>query len=109
MVCVAPQGAEPRCWLLSPPQSLPRCPSTPLEVGLALQTEPRVLLVKARVFPFFSVSAANSLPAVLTLGWPEWEDEEDEMDPRACKESRPFSNPELALMDALQCLDSNDW
>ncbi|KAF6106779.1 TOG array regulator of axonemal microtubules 2 [Phyllostomus discolor] len=54
-------------------------------------------------------ASANSLPAALTLGWPEWEDEEDEMDPRAFKEPRPFSNPELALMDALQCLDSSDW
>ncbi|XP_011811675.1 PREDICTED: protein FAM179A isoform X2 [Colobus angolensis palliatus] len=51
---------------------------------------------------------ANSLPAVLTLGSPEWE-EEEEMDLRACKELRPFSNPELGLMDALQCLNSSDW
>ncbi|XP_036922745.1 TOG array regulator of axonemal microtubules protein 2 isoform X1 [Sturnira hondurensis] len=54
-------------------------------------------------------ASANSLPAVLSLGWPEWEDEEDETDPWAFKELRPFSNPELALMDALQCLDSSDW
>eukprot|EP00074_Homo_sapiens_P084232 XP_016859002.1 TOG array regulator of axonemal microtubules protein 2 isoform X8 [Homo sapiens] len=51
---------------------------------------------------------ANSLPAVLTLGSPEWE-EEEEMDLRACKELRPFSNPELGLRDALQCLNSSDW
>nr|XP_027789331.1 TOG array regulator of axonemal microtubules protein 2 isoform X3 [Marmota flaviventris] len=55
------------------------------------------------------VKEANSLPAVLTLGSPEWEDEEDEMGLRAFKELRPFSNPELGLMDALQCLNSSDW
>ncbi|XP_046297512.1 TOG array regulator of axonemal microtubules protein 2 isoform X1 [Marmota monax] len=54
-------------------------------------------------------ASANSLPAVLTLGSPEWEDEEDEMGLRAFKELRPFSNPELGLMDALQCLNSSDW
>ncbi|XP_029792185.1 TOG array regulator of axonemal microtubules protein 2 isoform X2 [Suricata suricatta] len=53
-------------------------------------------------------ASANSLPAVLTLGSPEWE-EEEEMDLRAFKEMRPFSNPELGLMDALQCLESSDW
>ncbi|XP_022347256.1 TOG array regulator of axonemal microtubules protein 2 isoform X2 [Enhydra lutris kenyoni] len=52
---------------------------------------------------------ANSLPAVLTLGSPEWEEEEEELDPRTFKELRPFSNPELGLMDALQCLESSDW
>ncbi|ELK27356.1 Protein FAM179A [Myotis davidii] len=54
-------------------------------------------------------ASANSLPAVLTFGSPEWEEEEEEMDLRAFKELRPFSNPELGLMDALQCLDSSDW
>ncbi|XP_007937008.2 TOG array regulator of axonemal microtubules protein 2 [Orycteropus afer afer] len=54
-------------------------------------------------------ASANSLPAVLTLGSPEWEEEEEEMDLRAFKELRPFSNPELGLMDALQCLSSSDW
>ncbi|XP_037382812.1 TOG array regulator of axonemal microtubules protein 2 [Talpa occidentalis] len=54
-------------------------------------------------------ASANSLPAVLTLGSPEWEEEEEEMDLRAFKELRPFSNPELGLVDALQCLDSSDW
>ncbi|XP_058407504.1 TOG array regulator of axonemal microtubules protein 2-like [Diceros bicornis minor] len=54
-------------------------------------------------------TSANSLPAVLTLGSPEWEEEEEEMDLQAFKELRPFSNPELGLMDALQCLDSSDW
>ncbi|XP_066234705.1 TOG array regulator of axonemal microtubules protein 2 isoform X1 [Saccopteryx leptura] len=54
-------------------------------------------------------ASANSLPAVLTLGSPEWEGEEEEMDLRAFRELRPFSNPELGLMDALQCLDSSDW
>ncbi|XP_054403659.1 TOG array regulator of axonemal microtubules protein 2 [Pongo abelii] len=53
-------------------------------------------------------ASANSLPAVLTVGSPEWE-EEEEMDLRACKELRPFSNPELGLRDALQCLNSSDW
>lgn len=57
----------------------------------------------------FFVSAANSLPAVLTLGSPEWEEEDEEMDLRALQELRPFSNPELGLMDALQCLNSSDW
>nr|XP_012330891.1 TOG array regulator of axonemal microtubules protein 2 isoform X2 [Aotus nancymaae] len=52
-------------------------------------------------------ASANSLPAVLTLGSPEWE--EEEMDLRGFKELRPFSNPELGLMDALQCLNSCDW
>uniref|UniRef100_A0A452V2G2 TOG array regulator of axonemal microtubules 2 n=1 Tax=Ursus maritimus TaxID=29073 RepID=A0A452V2G2_URSMA len=54
-------------------------------------------------------ASANSLPAVLTLGSPEWEEEEEELDPRTFKELRPFSNPELGLMDALQCLESSDW
>ncbi|KAK2503482.1 hypothetical protein MC885_006991 [Smutsia gigantea] len=54
-------------------------------------------------------ASANSLPAVLTLGSPEWEEEEEEMDLQAFKELRPFSNPELGLLDALQCLDSSDW
>ncbi|XP_060044404.1 TOG array regulator of axonemal microtubules protein 2 [Erinaceus europaeus] len=54
-------------------------------------------------------ASANSLPAVLTLGSPEWEDDEEELDLRVLKEWRPFSNPELALADALQCLDSSDW
>ncbi|XP_035556341.2 TOG array regulator of axonemal microtubules protein 2 isoform X2 [Canis lupus dingo] len=54
-------------------------------------------------------ASANSLPAVLTLGSPEWDEEEEELDPRIFKELRPFSNPELGLMDALQCLESNDW
>lgn len=31
------------------------------------------------------------------------------MDLRAFKELRPFSNPELGLLEALQCLDSSDW
>ncbi|XP_006880746.1 PREDICTED: protein FAM179A [Elephantulus edwardii] len=54
-------------------------------------------------------ASANSLPAVLTLGSPEWEEEEEEMDLKAFKELRPFSNPELGLVDALQCLSSHDW
>ncbi|ERE67435.1 Armadillo-type fold containing protein [Cricetulus griseus] len=54
-------------------------------------------------------ASANSLPAVLTLGSPEWEEEEEEADLRAFRELRPFSNPELGLTDALQCLHSNDW
>uniref|UniRef100_A0A8D2JSW7 TOG array regulator of axonemal microtubules 2 n=1 Tax=Sciurus vulgaris TaxID=55149 RepID=A0A8D2JSW7_SCIVU len=54
-------------------------------------------------------ASANSLPAMLTLASPEWEEEEDEMDLRAFRELRPFSNPELGLMDALQCLNSSDW
>ncbi|XP_045740295.1 TOG array regulator of axonemal microtubules protein 2 isoform X3 [Mirounga angustirostris] len=54
-------------------------------------------------------ASANSLPAVLILGSPEWEEEEEEFDPRTFKELRPFSNPELGLMDALQCLESSDW
>nr|XP_021502845.1 TOG array regulator of axonemal microtubules protein 2 isoform X2 [Meriones unguiculatus] len=53
-------------------------------------------------------ASANSLPAVLTLGSPEWA-EEEEMDLCAFRELRPFSNPELGLTDALQCLNSNDW
>ncbi|XP_062934758.1 TOG array regulator of axonemal microtubules protein 2 [Cynocephalus volans] len=53
-------------------------------------------------------ASAHSLPAVLTLGSPEWE-EEEETDPRAFKELRPFLNPELGLVDALQCLNSSDW
>lgn len=54
-------------------------------------------------------ASANSLPAVLTLGSPEWEEEEEEVDFRAFRELRPFSNPELGLTDAFQCLNSNDW
>uniref|UniRef100_A0A8C0VZJ9 TOG domain-containing protein n=1 Tax=Castor canadensis TaxID=51338 RepID=A0A8C0VZJ9_CASCN len=54
-------------------------------------------------------ASANSLPAVLTLGSPEWEEEEEETDLRAFRELRPFSNPELGLTDALQCLNSSDW
>ncbi|XP_028024630.2 TOG array regulator of axonemal microtubules protein 2 isoform X2 [Balaenoptera acutorostrata] len=52
---------------------------------------------------------AHSLPVVLTLGSPEWEEEEEETDLRAFKELRPFSNPELGLVDALQCLGRSDW
>ncbi|XP_040080090.1 TOG array regulator of axonemal microtubules protein 2 isoform X2 [Oryx dammah] len=54
-------------------------------------------------------ASAQSLPAVLTLGSPEWEEEEEETDLRAFRELRPFSNPELGLVDALQCLESSDW
>ncbi|XP_050018893.1 TOG array regulator of axonemal microtubules protein 2 [Alexandromys fortis] len=54
-------------------------------------------------------ASANSLPAVLTLGSPEWEEEEEEVDLRAFMELRPFSNPELGLTDALQSLNSSDW
>ncbi|KAM7325096.1 hypothetical protein ACRRTK_015349 [Alexandromys fortis] len=54
-------------------------------------------------------ASANSLPAVLTLGSPEWEEEEEEVDLRAFRELRPFSNPELGLTDALQSLNSSDW
>lgn len=47
---------------------------------------------------------------MLTLGSPEWEEEEEEeMDLQALREFRPFSNPELGLTEALQCLSSNDW
>ncbi|XP_023566875.1 TOG array regulator of axonemal microtubules protein 2 [Octodon degus] len=60
--------------------------------------------------PRFSRHAsANSLPAVLTLGSPEWKEEEEEVDLRIFRELRPFSNPELGLMDALQGLSSSDW
>ncbi|XP_040849904.1 TOG array regulator of axonemal microtubules protein 2 isoform X3 [Ochotona curzoniae] len=52
---------------------------------------------------------ANSLPAVLTLGSPEWEEEEEDLEGRGLRELRPFSNPELGLTDALQCLGSADW
>ncbi|XP_036729511.1 TOG array regulator of axonemal microtubules protein 2 isoform X2 [Balaenoptera musculus] len=52
---------------------------------------------------------AHSLPVVLTLGSPEWEEEEEETDLRAFKELRPFSNPELGLVDALLCLGRSDW
>ncbi|XP_019494188.1 PREDICTED: crescerin-2 [Hipposideros armiger] len=54
-------------------------------------------------------ASANSLPAMLTLGSLEWDEEDEEMELRDFKELRPFSNPELGLMDALQCLDSSDW
>ncbi|KAM6221126.1 TOG array regulator of axonemal microtubules protein 2 [Rhynchocyon petersi] len=54
-------------------------------------------------------ASANSLPAVLTLGSPEWEEEEEEMDLKVFRELRPFSKPELELLDALQCLNSSDW
>ncbi|XP_021567009.1 TOG array regulator of axonemal microtubules protein 2 [Carlito syrichta] len=54
-------------------------------------------------------ASANSLPAVLMLGSPKWIEEEEELDLRAFKEARPFSNPELGLVDALQCLGSSDW
>lgn len=59
--------------------------------------------------PSFSVTTANSLPAVLTLGSPEWEEEEEDLEGRGLRELRPFSNPELGLTDALQCLGSADW
>ncbi|XP_058523410.1 TOG array regulator of axonemal microtubules protein 2 isoform X2 [Ochotona princeps] len=52
---------------------------------------------------------ANSLPAVLTLGSPEWEEEEEDLEGRVLRELRPFSNPELGLTDALRCLGSADW
>uniref|UniRef100_A0A4X2LYQ2 TOG array regulator of axonemal microtubules 2 n=1 Tax=Vombatus ursinus TaxID=29139 RepID=A0A4X2LYQ2_VOMUR len=51
-------------------------------------------------------ASANSLPAVFTVGSPEWE-EEERID--SCKEPRPLSNPELVLMNAFQWLESNDW
>ncbi|XP_040849903.1 TOG array regulator of axonemal microtubules protein 2 isoform X2 [Ochotona curzoniae] len=54
-------------------------------------------------------ASANSLPAVLTLGSPEWEEEEEDLEGRGLRELRPFSNPELGLTDALQCLGSADW
>ncbi|KAM5291655.1 TOG array regulator of axonemal microtubules protein 2 [Ctenodactylus gundi] len=54
-------------------------------------------------------ASANSLPAVLTFGSPEWEEEEEELDLRVFRELRPFSNPELGLTDALQGLRSSDW
>ncbi|XP_063086484.1 TOG array regulator of axonemal microtubules protein 2 isoform X2 [Cavia porcellus] len=54
-------------------------------------------------------ASANSLPAVLSLGSPDWKEEEEEMDLRILKELRPFSNPELGLTDALQGLSSTDW
>jgi hypothetical protein len=75
--------------------------------GTATGTHLPVLLGEA--CSFFFVHAANSLPAVLTLGSPEWEEEEEETDLRAFRELRPFSNPELGLTDALQCLNSSDW
>uniref|UniRef100_A0A8C5KN18 TOG array regulator of axonemal microtubules 2 n=1 Tax=Jaculus jaculus TaxID=51337 RepID=A0A8C5KN18_JACJA len=65
--------------------------------------------VSRREPSFARHASANSLPAVFTLGSPEWEEEEEEMDLRAFRELRPFSNPELGLTDALQYLSSNDW
>ncbi|KAM9066591.1 TOG array regulator of axonemal microtubules protein 2 [Sarcophilus harrisii] len=52
-------------------------------------------------------ASANSLPAVFTVGTPEWE--EEEIINNNSKELRPLSNPELVLMNALQWLESNDW
>ncbi|KAB0397946.1 hypothetical protein E2I00_016656 [Balaenoptera physalus] len=65
--------------------------------------------VSKQELSFARHASAHSLPAVLTLGSPEWEEEEEETDLRAFKELRPFSNPELGLVDALQCLDRSDW
>ncbi|XP_074065892.1 TOG array regulator of axonemal microtubules protein 2 isoform X2 [Macrotis lagotis] len=52
-------------------------------------------------------ASANSLPAVFSVGSPEWE-EEEQIDNNS-KDLRPLSNPELALMNSLQWLESNDW
>ncbi|XP_043842638.1 TOG array regulator of axonemal microtubules protein 2 [Dromiciops gliroides] len=52
-------------------------------------------------------ASANSLPAVFTVGSPEWE-EEEQLDNNS-KDLRPLSNPELVLMNALQWLESSDW
>ncbi|KAJ8796292.1 hypothetical protein J1605_018089 [Eschrichtius robustus] len=65
--------------------------------------------VSKQELSFARHASAHSLPVVLTLGSPEWEEEEEETDLRAFKELRPFSNPELGLVDALQCLDRSDW
>ncbi|XP_042751208.1 TOG array regulator of axonemal microtubules protein 2 [Lagopus leucura] len=50
-------------------------------------------------------SSANSLPAI-ALGCLEWGEEPECGDTR---ETRPFSHPEQALLDALAWLSSNDW
>ncbi|XP_007191491.3 TOG array regulator of axonemal microtubules protein 2 isoform X1 [Balaenoptera acutorostrata] len=65
--------------------------------------------VSKQELSFARHASAHSLPVVLTLGSPEWEEEEEETDLRAFKELRPFSNPELGLVDALQCLGRSDW
>ncbi|KAM9053264.1 TOG array regulator of axonemal microtubules protein 2 isoform 1-T1 [Megaptera novaeangliae] len=65
--------------------------------------------VSKQELSFARHASAHSLPAVLTLGSPEWEEEEEETDLRAFKELRPFSNPELGLVDALLCLGRSDW
>lgn len=106
MVSVAPQRGRhsPALSALASPS-----PSTPCVRWAQGRSQAWVFLLKCALFLFFSVRAANSLPAVLTLGSPEWDEEEEELDPRIFKELRPFSNPELGLMDALQCLESNDW
>lgn len=48
---------------------------------------------------------ANSLPAI-ALGCLEWGEEPECGDTR---ETRPFSHPEQALLDALAWLSSSDW
>uniref|UniRef100_A0A8C0CWZ0 TOG array regulator of axonemal microtubules 2 n=1 Tax=Balaenoptera musculus TaxID=9771 RepID=A0A8C0CWZ0_BALMU len=65
--------------------------------------------VSKQELSFARHASAHSLPVVLTLGSPEWEEEEEETDLRAFKELRPFSNPELGLVDALLCLGRSDW
>ena len=112
VVSMVPQGVQPRPWLLA------------LMSPFSLQTPNPVLPFSVRWLQCRAVEAsgllgealcsspfltAQSLPAVLTLGSPEWEEEEEEMDLRAFRELRPFSNPELGLVDALQCLESSDW
>nr|XP_051695876.1 TOG array regulator of axonemal microtubules protein 2 isoform X2 [Oryctolagus cuniculus] len=67
------------------------------------------ILVSKQEPSFARHASANSLPAVLTLGSPEWEEEEEDVDGGALRELRPLSNPELGLTDALQCLGSSDW
>lgn len=108
-LCASPRS---EAQALAPQPSWVRVPSpcTPLpaKVGWALHCGPGLGPPGECLLLSLSASAAQSLPAVLTLGSPEWE-EEEETDLRAFKELRPFSNPELGLVDALQCLDSSDW
>ena len=112
MVFMVPQGVQPRPWLLaltSPftlqnPHSI--FPSSVRWVQCRAVEASGLLGETPCSSPFLT---AQSLPAVLTLGSPEWEEEEEETDLRAFRELRPFSNPELGLVDALQCLESSDW
>lgn len=105
MMMSPPPGSSPCVWGCTEGQA--QCLRSRRSLSVSLSSIFSILLDETCCLS--SSNVANSLPAVLTLGSPEWEEEEEEVDLRAFRELRPFSNPELGLTDALQCLNSSDW